>query len=233
MALIFALLGSPGAGPEAAPEDDPEMDLPPFLRLILPALGVFIVVRILPSTGAEFFAERCRVLMSDWHFTTSPEVARQLRDLSERGLRYDQRNPELYYSLGQGFSNQADLDPDPAARENYRHQAISAFQKAIELAPHDVNYFLDCGAQLDAARRFTDSDPLFARALQLDPNSARVSNALGAHLEAQGKFADATERYHEAMRLGGGMLAQLGLDRIEEAQKAKGADAPPTPKLRF
>ena len=219
MAFIFALLGSPGAGPEAADEEEPGSDLPASLRLALPALGVIIAVVVLPSAPSKYDAERARVLLTDWHVQSTPEVAQRLQALAQHGLSNDPRNPELYFYVGRACSSLADLANDPAAQDDYRNQAIAAFGKAVEFAPRDENYILLHAQELDAAKRFDEADPLFARALELDPKSSGVINALARHLELQGKFDAAIEKYHEAMRLGGGMVAQLGLDRITEDKK--------------
>jgi hypothetical protein len=233
MAFVFALLGSPGSGAEAvAPEEESGADLPAFLRLALPALGVVIALRVLPSAPSQFYAERARILLTDWHVTTTPETAQRLQALAQRGLSYDPRSPDLYFYLGRAFSSLADLATDPSAKDQYRNQAIAAFGQAMEFAPREENYFLLSGEELDAAKRFAESDPLFARALELDPKSSRVITAMARHLELQGKFDAAIEKYHEALRLGGGMMAQVGLDRISEAQKAKGPGAAPAPELR-
>jgi len=53
---------------------------------------------------------------------------------------------------------------------------------------------------------------------------------VAGHLEVEGKFPEAIEKYREAMRLGGDMIAQSGLDRIAKAQKAKEPAAAPGPE---
>ena len=220
MAFVFALLGSPGAGPEGAPaEEEAGRDLPAFLRLALPALGVIMALQVLPSAPGEYDAERARILLTDWHVLTEPEAAQRLQALARRGLNFAPRNPELYFYLGRACSSLADLTTDPPAKEEYRDQAITAFGKAIEFAPRDETYILLKAEELDAAKRFAEADPLFDRALELDPKSGGVINAMARHLERQGKFDAAIEKYHEAMPLGGGMVSQLGLDRIAEEQK--------------
>jgi len=230
VAFVFALLASPSAGPEGLPAEERERGFPAILRLVLPALGLCMVLRVLPSAGADFYAERCRIVMSDWHFTASPEVARQLQDFAERGLKYDSRNPELYYALGAAFISQADLATSPADKDRFEDRAITAFGNAMDLAPRDVNYLLDKAGELDEVKRFAESDPLYRRALELDPKSGRVLNAVAGHLEVEGKFPEAIEKYREAMRLGGDMIAQSGLDRIAKAQKAKEPAAAPGPE---
>jgi O-antigen ligase len=231
MAFVFALLGSPGAGPEAAhTEEESGSDFPAFLRLALPVLGVIITLGVLPSAPAEYYAERARILLTDWHVLTEPEVAQRLQSLAQRGLNFAPRNPELYFYLGRACSSLADLSTDPSAKEEYRNQAIAAFDKAVEFAPRDENYILLKADELDAAKRFAEADPLFDRALELDPKSSNVINALARHLERQGKLDAAIGKYREAMRLGGGMVAQLGLERIAEEQKAKGPGAAPEPE---
>jgi tetratricopeptide (TPR) repeat protein len=176
----------------------------------------------LPSAPSQYYAERARVLVMDWRVSTTPEVAQRLQALAQRGLNFDGRNPGLYYYLGRACSSLADLATDPAAKEDYRKEAIVAFGKAVEFAPRDENYLLLNGDELDAAKRFEEADPLFDRALELDPKSSMVVNAMARHLESEGKLDAAVEKYREAMRMpGGGIMAQDGLERIAAEQKGK------------
>ena len=118
------------------------------------------------------------------------------------------------------------MEADPTKKEQLYSQSADAFAKAVRLAPGDVRWTLSLAQSLDALRRFSESEPLFRRALELDPISRVVHIAYANHLELQGKLEEAAAQFRITQQLLGGAAAEIGLERIEEEQKAKGARQP-------
>jgi O-antigen ligase len=222
-AVIFGLLATPGEGPDAViSEEEEDPGWPPFVRLALPALGILIVVRIAPTAPAEYYAERCRAILADWHRVVSADLDVRMADLARRGLAWDPKNPELHFSLAEAQSAQGDLTTDPAAKETFYTQSIESYRKALECAPGDVRFVLALVSALDGLQRFSESEPLLARALQMDHNGHGPHIAMASHLFLQGKYPEAAAEYQTSIRLGAWATGQAGLERIQEAVKGKG-----------
>jgi hypothetical protein len=224
--FLFGLLATPGEGSEAAATDSPEPGWPPFLRLALPTVGILLVLRIAPTAPAEFYAERVRAILSDWHRSVSAEPDIEIAALARRGLAWDPRNPELHFAIGEANSTQGDLATDPAEQRKFDEQSLEGYGKALALAPGNVNFVLALGAALDNLERFSESDPLFARALQLDPNGGATHARVANHLFFQAKYPEAAAEFRRAEKFGAWQAAQAGLKQIDAALKARGAGEP-------
>jgi hypothetical protein len=227
-ALVFGLLATPGEGPEMISEEE-ETGWPAFLRLVLPALGILIIVRIMPTAPAEYYAERTRSLLADWRRSASPEMNEQMEGLARRGLESDPHNPELYAAIAEGQLAQGDLATDPQLKAKFYEQTIEQYRKALEYAPGNVGYVLGLAGALDTAGRFAEADPLLERAIQLDPKSGVTHTVKANHLVSQGKWKEAAAEYQLGFQLGAWEAGKAGLDYIEKQLKEKGAGVPETP----
>lgn len=229
-ALIFGMLATPGEGSEAVSEEE-EPGWSPYLRFALPLLGILIVVRIAPTAPAEYYAERTRTILTNWHRLVSPEPDIEMEALARRGLEWDPRNPDLYAALAEAQLAQGGLVTETQAQEKFYAQAIESYRKALEYAPGNVGYVLGLASALDSAERFAEAEPILARALELDPNSGVTHTVIANHLVVQGKLDEAAAQYELAARLGawhGGQAGLLYIKEQKEKQKElqKGAPAP-------
>jgi hypothetical protein len=224
-ALIFGLLATPGEGPEMVSEKE-ESGWPAFLRLALPALGIFIVVRIMPTAPAEYYAERTRTLLADWHRSISPELNQQMEGFARRGLESDPHNPEFYAAIAEAQSAQGDLATDPQVKAKFYEETIEQYRNALLYAPGNVGYVLGLAGALDTVGRFAEADPLLERALQLDPKGGVTHTVKANHLVTQGKWKEAADEYQLGVRFGAREAGRAGLDYIEKQLKEKGAGAP-------
>jgi tetratricopeptide (TPR) repeat protein len=66
-------------------------------------------------------------------------------------------------------------------------QAELHYQKALEVAPNDVNIWNDCGYSYYLQKRWADAERCLLTAAKLDPNNQRVQTNLGLTLAAAGK----------------------------------------------
>jgi O-antigen ligase len=228
VAFVFALLSNPGE--PSASQADEEPGWPAFLRLALPAIGVFLAVKTLPTARAEYDAERAHFILADWHRSVSPDLDIELEALARRGLQWDPRNPELHFMIGEANSTQGDLAKDPAVQAKFDEKSVEAYSTALALAPGDVRFVLSLGRALDNLRRFSESDPLFDRALQLDPKGGATRCLVGHHYLEQGKLAEAESEFHLAFKLGDWEAAQAGLANVEKLQKEQSSTPSPPPE---
>jgi hypothetical protein len=234
-AFLFGLLAAPGEGSEMKVSED-HPGYPAFLRLVLPALGILIVCRLAPTAPAEYYAERTRAILSDWHRSASVELDLEMESLARRGLTWDPHNPELHFALAEAQSAQGGLVSDPQAKAAFYTQAAESYRKALENAPGDVRFMLTLAGALDTLERFSEADPLYARALVLDPNGGTTHNDFAVHLLAQDKFAEAVEQFRLGEKFGAAEFAQYALRAIDTelksraAAKASPASDAPNPK---
>ncbi|HSI14706.1 MAG TPA: O-antigen ligase family protein [Chthoniobacter sp.] len=235
-ALIFGLLATPGESPKAATTAE-SAGWPAFLRLALPALGILIVVRVMPTAPAEYYAERSRTILADGQRPISPDLNQKMEGFARRGLEWDPRNPELYAAIAEAQSAQGDLEADPSAKAKFYEQTVAYYRKALEFAPGEVGYLLGLVSALDAVERFGEADPFLQRALQLDPNNGITHTVTANHLLMQGKLPEAAAEYQRGFELGAWEGGQAGLHYIEQQLKEKkgGSTAPessppPTPE---
>ena len=224
-ALVFGLLATPGEGSEMVSEEE-KPGWPAFLRLALPALGILIVVRIMPTAPAEYYAERTRTLLADWHRSASPELNEEMEGLARRGLESDPHNPELYAAIAEAQSAQGDLATDAQAKAKFYEQAIEQYRKSLEYAPGNVGYVLGLAGALDTAGRFAEADPLLERAIQLDPKGGVVHTMRANHLVTQGRWKEAAEEYQLGIQFGAWEAGKAGLQYIDQQLKEKGPAAP-------
>jgi O-antigen ligase len=232
MAFVFGLLANPRGAREEAGEPAPlteSSDLSPYLRLALPALGLWLGIKALPTWPAEFYSYKTRSILADWKYMESGDIARELAGLVEQGLRWDPRNPQLHRISGISETAMAAQATEPAAKDEHAGKAIASYEKAVSLAPGDVYLVLDLAWAYETHQQHAKAGPLFKRAIELFPTSPDAHYAMAWHLHGQGNLTAATEEYKASYDLGGGQSAQMGLARIAEELKQKQQSQPPPP----
>lgn len=224
-ALLFGMLAGPRAELTAKTGAKSAPPLSPYFRLALPALGLWIAIKAMPTLPAEYFSQRALNLISQAAHMTSADGAWEAERLANRGLTWDARNPDLYYFLGSAKEGLAVQTANPAVRRERLQGALLAYQKAIDLAPKSIPLILAAAATCNDLENFSEARTLLERAVQLDPNSGWVRFALANHLHMTGKLSEAEVEYRKAWELGSGAAA-AGLQRLQEERKAQ---QPPNP----
>ncbi len=223
MAFVFGLLANPGSIPASSKtgEHEPTFVLPFAVRLIPPALGLWILFAGLKIGYGAYYAYRTDRILSDWKFMDKIEIAREAEKLARLGLERDPKNLDLYRALGDALYALALLsDHLPEVRDHYLAESVEIYKQALALAPMDRNLVLGLCWTYDDMWRFSDSAPLYQRALELDPNSGQVRASYAAHLEAQGRIEEATQEYQRAYETGS-LPAYLALDRIAKERNTQ------------
>jgi len=123
---------------------------------------------------------------------------------TRRYLSYWQDSVRLYeYMVG--------LNPDVARlqsslgtalqREGRIEEAISHYNKALELKFQDAGSHNYLASALQAQGKFEDAVAHYRKALSIDPECAEVYNNFGGALLAQGRLDEALDCFREALRI--------------------------------
>ena len=223
LAFLFGTLANPFSVliPEAKVAGTAQ-GLLPRVPLALPLLGICLALVALPKWPAEKFADASKSLLSDGSLLLQPEGPRRAADLARQALDRDPKNTEAYLALGDSYTALAELEDDPAAREETYGKAIDAYQRGEQVAPLDVVFVSALANVHDDLRRFDEAAPFHQRALALDKNSYHVRWAYANHLYLQGRLDEAEAIFS---LLNNHVGAYHSLDRIRQDRAAK---PPPT-----
>jgi tetratricopeptide (TPR) repeat protein/serine/threonine protein kinase len=81
------------------------------------------------------------------------------------------------------------------------NDALSAFNKALELDPNKAHAWYYKGITLRSLGQYNDALTALDKAIQLDPNKAYAWNSKGNALADLGQYSDALTAYNEALQL--------------------------------
>ncbi len=217
LAVVFGILASPGV--ETPFKSSQPFGASRYLRLALPALGIWLALASLPTWPAERLAKRARAAFAAERFRDGVQAALD-------GLMSDQGNPYLFLYLGESLFGIAESVPDPAAAETPLKGAVQAYTKGLALFPQDRYLLLGMGWSLDALKRFDEADPYFKKIVAWEPNSAQIHAYYALHLHAAGKLDEAEAEYKNSMSVQYNEAARLGLERLARERAAAAARRP-------
>jgi O-antigen ligase len=207
-AFIFAILASP-RGDARQVNEHAEMPV----RLALPALGVWLAVAGLGKLPGEWWCERARVALRDRRFEDAIALA-------ERALRHEQRNPDLYFHLGNAHRALGQLNGDAASLE----KAVITYRRSLDIFPWNEHVLVRLGQALDALERFSEAAEAYTTAIAHDPNLGVLHAYYAQHLFLVGRDEQARASFAEARR-----LSAQHLHRIVDPEFT---DAPADPSHR-
>jgi O-antigen ligase len=145
-------------------------------RLLLPVLGVLLLTAAARFLPGEYFTEKARVALRE------ERTIEAIRAASE-GLKWEQRNPDLYRYLGRARTAQGSRASDLEVRRSFYEAALAAFERGWTLAPQDETFAIELGRALDALDRFAEAETWYGEALDWDPRSVSARQYYEAHLE--------------------------------------------------
>ena len=195
-----------------------------FLRrvpLALPALGLWLAAAALPRWPAENFADKAKVLLSDFRSWDDPGIARQAGEFAALAIERDPKNPDNYLSLGDSAVALAEMAEGPAARDEPYRQAIDAYSRGLRVVPQDVHLVMALAGVYDALGRYEEAASMHRRALELDPNNWEVQWRYGTHLDLLAKHDEADVHFEKAFHLNCNNATYIATHR------PKAAPAPP------
>jgi tetratricopeptide (TPR) repeat protein len=100
-------------------------------------------------------------------------------------------------------SPEAWVEAGIAHMQNARYaEALSAFDRALQLDPNRIVVWYFKGLALKKLRRYKEALASYDRALSLDPNNALAWNNKGVILRALGRTAEAEQAFQKARKLG-------------------------------
>ena len=234
MAFVFGILANSGIHLSSSPQDSSSTSAAKWLssaRIIPAALGLWLMIVALPKWPGEFYRDKAKRLLSDWRILDSSEFATQAEVVARKGLRYDSKNPELYFFLGEAQVLLADFAASPAEQTRLNEESVASFKSALQLSPRDVRYVLSLASSLDALGRFDEAETALLFAIKLDPKSGKTHSAYAAHFHVQKKLAEAEAEYEVALKLTNAQGEVLRLKalrkEIEDKKAQEGAADPP------
>ena len=177
LAFVFGVIVNPGI---QRPGDASLSGVP--WRIIMLLIGVALAIQVWRLLPAEYFAEQARVAIRDNDPTTSAAFA-------VRALKTDEKNPNIYFTLGQAGVLEGNASASPDQRAFFFQVAAVAFEKGWALAPRDEMFPLALASIYDGLRRFSEAEWMYSRVIPLDPNSAAIREAYKTHVEKWRKNA--------------------------------------------
>jgi tetratricopeptide (TPR) repeat protein len=218
LAFVFGTLANPGIMMPRITETGERITH--YLKLALPALGVWIAVAGLPSLPAEYFAEQARQAFRE-------ERYKDTVDLAAIGLTGDPRNPYLHLYQGQAQSSLGETSTNlDAARRDFA-AAVESFRKGIKLYPQDQWMLIGLASSLDGLGQFAEARTVYEEAIKWNPSSAPIHLYFATHLRLAGRFDEAEQIYKKSLELYWNLGAVRGLELLAKARadtKTAGTD---------
>ncbi|MGC3989297.1 MAG: hypothetical protein QM796_06395 [Chthoniobacteraceae bacterium] len=186
-----------------------------MVALVVPVLAATLAWVSLPKLAGEYYAEFARVGIRDRQWNDAQRYA-------DAGLLVEQRNPNLYYYLGESKRMQSVESTDLATQLSLLFQARDYFETGIKLFPEDLDILLKLGRVDDGLKDYTSAEKIYGRVIDADPNLGIVYAYYGLHFHEQGQFKLAREQDQHSQRLQGNGIAGAGLKELDELeQKAR------------
>lgn len=173
LAFVFGLVANPGLDRDEA-AGWLGRSLLIFWRVLLAAIGSFMVLQTIRLLPSEYFAERSRMALRDGQVN-------EAADYALKGLATDHQNPNLYHHLARARILEGNQTTDDARGMALFQSAMVAAEKARDLAPRDVYFTVDIALINDALGRFAQAEAAFQQAMQLDPKSIQLKEDYETH----------------------------------------------------
>ena len=211
-AFFFAILATPGADIKSAgAEPRPGAG---WLAWVGPVLSLALLALSVPLMAGEYFNEMARRAVRDGRYEEG-------RALAERALKYERKNPNVYFNLAEARHYMTQAATDPVGRAALHEQAAEAYEQGLNLFPWDTRLLLRLGATLDLAGRFDKAEEVFQRAIANDPNFGNVYAYYGLHFKLLRRFKMAEENFRKARDLGEHLISVPALEEIDRFRKSE------------
>jgi tetratricopeptide (TPR) repeat protein len=173
VAFVFGILANSGADESAGSRST---IISPLARIAAFGVALILVVQAVRLIPGEYYAEQAAAALRQEYPGTAIVLA-------QRALKFEQRNPYIFFYLGRAFRAAANDKRYEHVRTELFERALSAFDRARLLSPLDGTYPLDMALIYDALGRFTEAEWMYYLARARDPRSTDVENLYRTHLE--------------------------------------------------
>jgi O-antigen ligase len=212
LGFIFGTLANPGILMPRINEAHEKFSH--YLKLALPAIGIWIAAFGLPTLPAEYFAEKARVALTEERHEDSIALA-------ELGLPGDPKNPFIPLYLGQAHSSIAEISTNAASAVVSYTTAIESFRAGLKLYPQEQWLMVGLGSALDGLGRFEEARPIYEEALRWNPTSFQIHLYFATHLRLAGRFEEAEAMYKKSLALYYNQGAVVGMELLARARQAR------------
>lgn len=177
MAFVFGVLANPGL--ETFQETGVSVKTNRLFRFLVPVLGIAILLAGIPKIPGEYFAEKARSALRHEDYFGAVKAAKN-------GIRWEGKNPDLFYYLGESRRRLGDETQAPGLRklqESYYLLASESLKQAVTLFPQDERLLLIEGWTLDALGQHDEAGDFYQHAMEWDPNLEQVRKSYQSHME--------------------------------------------------
>jgi tetratricopeptide (TPR) repeat protein len=150
----------------------------------------------------EYWCEQARLALRARNYNTAIELA-------NRGLGFEQRNPDLYFHLGEAHRSSAFFTPDRGTKRAHLEAAADAYRHSLAIFPFDEHVLVRLGQALDELERFAEAREAYETALRHDPNLGVLHAYFARHLARVGRADEAQEQSDRAAQLSAQNLRQI------------------------
>ena len=213
--FVIGMLANPGVVMPRVNETHEKISH--YLRLALPAVGLWIAVFGLPTLPAEYFAEQARIALTEERQEDSARMAKL-------GLLGDQKNPYLFLYHGQALSDigeRAAASTNAAVADASYKEAVDAFRSGLRLYPQEQWLLVGLGSALDGLHRFDEARPIYEEAIRWNPRSPQIHTYYATHLRLAGQFDEAEAMYKRSLELFWSPSATAGLELLAKDRQAQ------------
>jgi len=208
-AVLGCLANAGGPGGAAEPGEvptGPEV----AVRTGLVLTGIVLAAATWRMMPGEYFVERARYALREGHTAEALE-------LSRRGLRETEDNPELRYHAGEAGMQLSFASPEGALA--LREEAVGHFAEGLRLFPYDSRLVLKLAQAQASTGDYASASESLIYAEQLDPNSGLVPAFRGIVEYWSGDREAARDAFEQALSFGkdGAVIAREGLQVLNEA----------------
>jgi O-antigen ligase len=172
-AFTFGILANAGVA-----RDEKDSSVPMSIlawRALLLISGAFLAVQSVRLLPGEYFAEHARSTLRN----NEPDTAIRF---AARGLEREKQNPFLYQYLASAKLTKCDAEPDASGKVSCYEEALSALQKARDLAPFDRTFLVPLALIYDNLGRFAEAEWIYDEARHWDPKSIYLNEVYKYHL---------------------------------------------------
>lgn len=148
------------------------------------------------SQKEQIFQELYQVTPSSIQETVSPEIHQKIHDLTVQLEALEYANPKLVLNT-KDYAKQGDA----FYFEGRYDDAVTFYDKALEIKPDYYEVLLNRGTALDKLRRYSEAIASYDQAIQIKPDKHEPWNNRGVALQGWKRYSEAIASYDEAIRL--------------------------------